>query len=165
MCAFTPRCPLGPKPRTVFKPALLVAVREASRLVAIQRIFVDPATAWYTDKVTLGALGVAAWRGGGLGPTIALAEGVETARAWSILHGLPCWASLGSRRLDLIAIPATVTTLILAGDNDLAGRRAVARSLDAYAADGREVRPDYPVGHKDWAAVLEARRRGGGGGR
>ena len=161
---FHPRCPLGPKPRTLFKPALFVAVREANRLVAIQRIFVDPATARYTDKATLGALGTGAWRGGGLGPTIGLAEGFETARAWSIIHGLPCWASLGSRRLDLVAIPASVTTLILAGDNDLAGRRAVARSMEVYASGTREARPDYPVGYKDWAAALEAQRRGGGGG-
>lgn len=162
---FHPRCPLGPKPRTVFKPALLVGVREANRLVALQRIFIDPSSGRYTEKVTLGILGAGAWRGGGLGPTLGLAEGFETARAWSILHGLPCWASLGSRRLDLIAMPDSVTTLILAGDNDLAGRRAVARGMEAYASGRREVRPDYPFGHKDWAAVLEARRRGGGGGR
>jgi hypothetical protein len=38
---FHPRCPLGPKGRTVFKPALLVGVREGHRLVAFQRIFLD----------------------------------------------------------------------------------------------------------------------------
>lgn len=161
---FHPRCPLGPKPRTVFKPALLVGVREANRLVALQRVFIDPSSGRYTEKVTLGTLGVGAWRGGELGPTIALAEGFETARAWSLLHGLPCWASLGSRRLDLIGVPDSVTTLILAGDNDLAGRRAVTRGVAAYASDRREVRADYPLGHKDWAAVLEAQGRGGGGG-
>ena len=162
---FHPRCPLGPKPHTVFKPALLVGVREGQRLVALQRIFIDPRTGTYTEKVTLGTLGAGAWRGGGLGPTIGLAEGFETARAWSILHGLPCWASLGSRRLDLVTVPVCVTTLILAGDNDLAGRRAVARSEERYASADRTIRPDYPVGHKDWAAVLEAQQRGGGGGR
>lgn len=161
---FHPRCPLGPKPRTVFKPALLVAVREAQRLVAFQRIFLDPGTAAYTEKATLGTLGSGAWRGGGLGPMLGLAEGFETARAWSLLRGLPCWASLGSRRLDVLTIPSTVTKLILAGDNDLAGRRAVARSAARYATDGCVIEAEFPPEHfNDWAEALEAEERGGGG--
>jgi len=161
---FHPRCPLGPKPTTVFKPALLVGVREGQRLVAFQRIFLGPAGG-YSQKATLGTLGTGAWRGGGLGPTIGLAEGFETARAWSQIRGLPCWATLGSRRLDIITIPDSVTRLILAGDNDLAGRRAVSRSIARYATDNRVIEVDFPVGHKDWAGALEARERGGGRGR
>jgi len=160
---FHPRCPLGPKPTTVFKPALLVGVREGQRLVAFQRIFLDPAGG-YSQKATLGTLGTGAWRGGGLGPTIGLAEGFETARAWSQIRGLPCWATLGSRRLDIITIPDSVTKLILAGDNDLAGRRAVSRSIARYATDNRVIQVDFPVGNKDWAGALEAKERGGGRG-
>lgn len=160
---FHPRCPLGPKPTTVFKPALLVGVREGQRLVAFQRIFLNPAGG-YSQKATLGTLGTGAWRGGGLGPTIGLAEGFETARAWSQMRGLPCWATLGSRRLDIITIPESVTKLILAGDNDLAGRRAVSRSIARYATDNRVIEVDFPVGHKDWAGALEAKERGGGRG-
>jgi hypothetical protein len=159
---FHPRCPLGPKPRTVFKPALLVGVREAQRLVAFQRIFLDPRSGNYTEKATLGTLGTGMWRGGGIGPIIGLAEGFETARAWSRIRGLPCWAAFGSRRLDLLTIPDSVTRLILAGDNDLAGRRAVARSAERYATEGRVVEPDFPTGYKDWAAALEAAERRGG---
>ena len=57
---------------------------------------------------------------------------LETARVWSILHGLPCWTFLSSRRLDRIAVPDCATTLILAVNNDLAGRRAVACSMETY---------------------------------
>lgn len=159
---FHPRCPLGPKPTTVFKPALLVGVREGPRLVAFQRIFLK-ADGGYSEKATLGTLGTGAWRGGGLGATIGLAEGFETARAWSKIRGFPCWATLGSRRLDIITIPDTVTKLILAGDNDVAGRRAVSRSIARYATDQRVIEVDFPVGHKDWAGALEAKERGGGG--
>jgi hypothetical protein len=159
---FHPHCPLGPKPMTVFKPALLVGVREAQRLVAFQRIFLK-ADGGYSEKATLGTLGTGAWRGGGLGATIGLAEGFETARAWSRIRGLPCWATLGSRRLDLVTIPDSVTKLILAGDNDLAGRRAVARSIARFASDSRVIQVDYPVGYKDWAEALEAAKRGEGG--
>ena len=158
---FHPRCPLGPKPMTVFKPALLVGVREAQRLVAFQRIFLK-AEGGYSEKATLGTLGTGAWRGGGLGPTIGLAEGFETARAWSRIRGLPCWATLGSRRLDLVTIPDSVTKLILAGDADLAGRRAVSRSIARYANPNRVIEVDYPQGHKDWAEALEAAERGEG---
>lgn len=160
---FHPRCPFKPRPHTVFLPALLVAVRDGRKLVAVQRIFLNPATGSYTEKATLGMLGTGAWQGGGFGPTIGLAEGFETARAWSLLNRLPCWATLGSRRLDLVKIPDSVTTLILAGDNDLAGRRAVARSIESHARRDRVIRPDIPQGAKDWAAVLEAQERGGGG--
>lgn len=159
---FHPRCPLGPKPKTVFKPALLIAIREGQRLVALQRIFLDPETGWYTEKATLGLMGSGAWRGGGLAPTIGLAEGFETARAWSVLNNLPCWATLGSRRLDLVTIPDSVTTLILAGDPDLAGHRAVKRATARYAGPNRAILPDIPKGRGDWAKVLELQRRGGG---
>ena len=136
--------------------------REANRLVAIQRIFVDPATARYTDKATLGALGTGAWRGGGLGPTIGLAEGFETARAWSIIHGLPCWASLGSRRLDLVAIPAE------RDDPDPCRRQRPRRAtrggaqhgglrIRAPARRGRTTRSATRTGRRPW------RRKGGEG--
>ena len=160
---FHPRCPLGPKPVTVFKPALLIAVREGHRLIALQRIFIDPATGRYTEKATLGTLGAGSWRGGGLGKTIGLAEGFETARAWSRIHDLPCWATLGSRRFDLVSIPDSVETLVLAGDNDLPGRRAVNRATERYVRDDREIRQAFPKGFKDWASALEALERGGGG--
>lgn len=160
---YHPRCPRGARPHTVFKPALLVAVREGQRLVALQRIFLDPETAMYTEKATLGPLGLGAWRGGGIGPTLGLAEGFETARAWSLLHRLSCWASLGSRRFGLVTIPDSVSELILAGDDDLAGRRAVNRASVAYAKAGRLIRTDFPSGAKDWAGRLAAMKRGGGG--
>ncbi|MBZ6383035.1 DUF7146 domain-containing protein [Sphingomonas sanguinis] len=161
---FHPRCPHGPKPTTKFKPALLVGVREGLRLVAFQRIFLTGTGDGYTDKATLGLLGTGAWRGGDLGPTLGLAEGFESARAWSKMRGLPCWSSFGSRRLDLLTIPSSVTKLVLAADRDLPGRRAVARSIEQYASDALSVVPDYPPApFKDWAEVLEAKERGGGG--
>jgi len=160
---FHPHCPQGSGPGTVFKPALLVAVREMRKLTAVQRIFLNTSGKHYSQKLTIGPMGEGAWQGGGLSSTMGLAEGFETARAWSLLHNLPCWASLGSRRLDLVAIPASVTTLVLVGDNDFAGHRAVNRSSRRYQQNGRVIRADFPVGYSDWAEVLEAKERGGGG--
>lgn len=155
---FHPRCPYRPRPWTTFHPALLVAVREGRKLTAIQRIFLDPATAACRMKLMLGRPAKGAWQCGGQGGAIlALAEGFETARAFTILNTHPCWASLGARRFDLVRLPEHVSHLILAVDNDAEGYRAADRAETVYA------RPDLfiermppPIGFKDWAKVLEA---------
>jgi hypothetical protein len=152
---FHPRCPHGPKPLTRFKPALLVAVRQAHRLVALQRIFLS-ADAWYEAKVMLGRPEQGAWHGAPAGAILAFAEGFETAAAFIQLHDIPCWASLGARRLDQLTLPNTVRTLIIAEDNDPEGRRARARAWARYQQAGLKLkRMPPPVGADDWAAVLE----------
>lgn len=157
---FHPRCPYLPRPRTVFEPALLIAVRSPRQLVAIQRIFLDPATADYTRKLMIGTPQSGAWRGGEGGATLAIAEGFETAAAFTRLHGIPCWASLGARRLDQLAIPGSVTTLMIAQDNDPEGRRAADKAEQRYARQDLAIRrAPPPHGFKDWAKVLDARER------
>lgn len=157
---FHARCPHGPKPRTVFKPALLVAVREGRSLVALQRIFLDAADASSAAKVMLGRPGSGAWRGRGAGRVLAIAEGFETAEAFSVLHDIACWASLGARRLDQLVIPAPVELLLIAEDNDPEGRRASLRASDRYARPGLEIRrAPPPRSFKDWVDVLQERRR------
>ena len=162
---FHPRCPLGPKPRTVFRPALLVGVREVRRLMALQRIFIDPATALYDCKVMLGQPGQGAWQGRPLaGDTMAIAEGFETAAAFTTIHGVPCWASLGARRLDQLRLPHGVSTLLIAEDNDPEGKSAAGRAEALYARSGLTIRRAPPPRRiKDWAVVLERERERGGG--
>lgn len=161
---FHPRCPYLPRPQTVFLPALLVAVRAGAKLVAVQRIFIDPPSAEYVRKVMLGTPLAGAWRGGGRGSTLAIAEGFETAAAFSRLHGIPCWASLGARRLDQLAIPASVTTLLIAQDNDPEGEAAAKRAEMHYARPDLNIRrAPPPGGTKDWAVVLEREQERGGG--
>ncbi|WP_337847827.1 toprim domain-containing protein [Sphingomonas sp.] len=154
---FHPRCPYRPRPWTTFHPALLVAVREGRRLTAVQRIILDPATASYRMKLMLGRPARGAWQAGWQGGTIlALAEGFETARAFTLLNRLPCWASLGARRLDQIRLPDTLSTLILALDNDAEGRRAADRASERYARPGLAIeRMPPPAAFKDWAKALE----------
>jgi hypothetical protein len=157
---FHPRCPYGPKPHTILLPALLVPIRRGRILVAIQRIFLDRNTARYTHKMMLGRPFDGAWRGGEGegGTTLAIAEGFEDARAYSILHGVPCWASLGARRLSQLVIPDGVTRLIIAEDNDQEGRGAAITASNQYAKPGRSIdRAPPPLRFKDWAAVLESR--------
>lgn len=154
---FHPRCPHGPKPQTKFKSALLVAVREAHRLVAIQRIFLTPDD-WYEAKVMLGRPGEGAWQGARPGKALAIAEGFETAAAFMQLHDTPCWASLGARRLDQLALPEGLRTLIIAEDNDPEGRRAAGKAWARNQRDGLVLRRMLPPGSAgDWAEVLEQR--------
>lgn len=157
---FHPRCPYLPKPKTLFLPALLVAVREIRKLVAIQRIFLDPQSADYIRKVMLGTPLTGAWRGGGGGTTLAVAEGFETAAAFTRMNAIPCWASLGARRLDQLVIPAGVTILLIAEDNDAEGRRAAATAEARYARSGLVIRRVPPLPKfKDWAKALDADAR------
>ncbi|MHA3795614.1 DUF7146 domain-containing protein [Sphingomonas sp. YL-JM2C] len=154
---FHPRCPYLPKPRTVYLPALLIAVRELRRLVAIQRIFLDPSTADYVRKVMLGTPGHGAWRGRGGGTTLAIAEGFETADAYTRLTDIPCWASLGARRLDQLIIPPGITQLLIAEDNDPEGKRAADKAEQHYARPDLSIRrAPPPPAFKDWAKVLDA---------
>ena len=154
---FHPRCPYLPKPRTIFIPALLVGVRQSRKLAAIQRIFLDPESASYRATIRLGTPGHGAWRGGEGGTTLAIAEGFETARAFTLMHAIPCWASLGARRLDLLLLPSNTKTVLIAEDNDAEGRRAATKAFARYMREGFEVRRVPPSHqHDDWAKAHDA---------
>ncbi|HEX7962268.1 DUF7146 domain-containing protein [Sphingomonas sp. NPDC019816] len=150
------RCPLGPRPSTVYRPALLVAVRERNALVALQRIFLDPQTARRQEKLMLGRPGNGAWHGERPDHELAIAEGFETAVAFQRLHRVPTWSALGARRMHQLAIPPGIRTLILAEDNDAEGRRASARAIEVYSQPGITIcRQPPPQRVKDWAQLLE----------
>src|SRR3546814_3376074 len=75
-----------------------------------------------------------AWQGGGAGQgTLALAEGFETARAFTILNEIPFWATMGARRFDQIQLPSSIERLILVIVNDAEGRRGVIKAEECYA--------------------------------
>ncbi len=156
---YHPRCPKGPKPTTTFSPALLVGVHDSADLLAIQRIFLAPG-AEYTEKLMIGRPGGGAWRGRSAAKgQLAIAEGFETAARFSMLTGIPCWATLGAARLPLINLPDGITELIIAEDDDREGAAAAVRAVAAYARDGLAIRrmpPPRPPGLKgsnDWARM------------
>ncbi|UVO53736.1 toprim domain-containing protein [Sphingomonas sp. SUN039] len=156
---FHPRCPKGKKPNTVFAPALMVAATTDAELLAIQRIFLAfDGTA--LEKLMIGRPGAASWRG--LAPVdgrLAIAEGFETAARFTMRTGIPCWASLGAARLPLIALPAELTELVIAEDDDAEGRAAGKRAWHAYARPGLAIRRMPPprragaLGDNDWARL------------
>ncbi|MGL1636404.1 DUF7146 domain-containing protein, partial [Vibrio parahaemolyticus] len=76
---FHPACPMGrgPSPRRL--PALLVGVFRAQRLIAIRRLFLDPATGQRTHRMMLGNSRGGTWPASFAGDTMRIAEGFETA--------------------------------------------------------------------------------------
>jgi hypothetical protein len=153
---FHSRTPHGPKPLTLFRPALVVAVRDKTGLVAVHRTFLDvrdgKVAARPLARAGLGPFRRGAVRLGGVAARLGLAEGIETALSTSILFGMPCWAALGTERFALVDLPAEVSELHLFLDNDAGGRRAEALARAAY---GLPIEPHYPKRRgEDWNDVL-----------
>lgn len=157
---FHPRTPLGRGRAVQFRPALIAAIHERGRLVAIQRGFLDSRDSCLARDLEKPKRTLARPLGGAVmlsrhGPILGLAEGVETAMSAAILLGIPVWAALGSERLHQITIPNEVTRIILLPDNDAAGRAAVPRAKAAYRARNLAVGLEWPWdGRNDWNDVL-----------
>lgn len=153
---YHPRCPRGQGRLVQFEPALLIAMRKAGNIVAIQRIFLDPGSAGYTDKLVLGRAIGAAWTNGPPGKTIGLCEGFETAAAYTSLTGIQAWASMGAKRFHQVEMPASVAHVILLADNDPEGHRAEARARETLARLGLVIDTEWPPGRmNDWAQLLK----------
>lgn len=152
---FHPKCPRGAGKSATFESALIIGMHLGSRLTAIQRLFLDPASARCTAKIVLGQSIGAAWTNGLVGPKVALAEGFETAAAFTQLHGIPAWASMGARRMPQVQFPPEVHTVILLRDNDPEGEAAAGKAEIAYQSLGLEVEHMPPPTHaNDWADLL-----------
>lgn len=87
------------------------------------------------------------------GETLAVAEGIETALAFSALHLVPCWAARSALGLEQFRPPPGVHKVIIAADGDAAGRLAAERLQVMLASFVRVERADAPEG-LDWNDVL-----------
>jgi len=131
-------------------------MRRSGEIVAIQRIFLDPTTAHYTEKLVLGQAIGAAWTNGPPGKTIGICEGFETAAVYTSLTGIQAWATMGAKRFHQVDIPASVETVILLADNDAEGRRARERAAETYRRPGLTIETEWPPGRmNDWAQLLK----------
>jgi len=167
---FHPGTPLGRGRAAVFRPALIAAVREREALVAVQRTFLEIGRARRARDLGHPRRMLGRPRGGAVmlapaGCVLGLAEGIETALSAMALLGIPVWATLGSERLARIALPGSVTRLILLPDNDTAGRRGAVRAVEAYVLPGRTIEVIWPpAGCKDWNDALRNEGEGAGSG-
>jgi hypothetical protein len=162
---YNARTPLGRGRDVVFRPALIAAVRERHRIVAVHRSFLDPVSFTLANDLTdprmmLGRPGRGAVQLAPANDILGLAEGIETALAAMRLHRLPVWATLGAERAAHILLPDSLERLVLLFDRDAAGWSAHQRALEAYARPDLEIHSAWPpAGHNDWADVLATRLR------
>lgn len=92
-----------------------------------------------------------------VGPVLGIAEGVETAIAAKMLHGIPVWAALNTSLLAAFEPPPVVKELVIYADNDenYAGHAAAYRLAHRMRLRGIGVEIEMPdrVG-TDWNDVL-----------
>lgn len=137
------------------RPALLAAAQDVrGRVVGIQRIFVEPRWSGYPSRplrLSLGRIRGSSLRLGPAAETIMLTGSVEDGLALlRMFVGATVWCSLGEDNLQNVLFPADVRRVILAGDGDLAGRRAVARAKEAHEGRSLEVDVLFPRAGKDF---------------
>jgi putative DNA primase/helicase len=97
------------------------------------------------ERRTLGTPGHSAvWLAAPIDGEIGLAEGVETALSAMLVTHIPCWAALGTKRLDKVDMPRGIKRVHLFGDNDQPGRDAMQRAIRRYTGDGLHVKVWWP---------------------
>jgi hypothetical protein len=155
-------------------PALVAAVavhREGKlRLMAVHRIYIahDGRKADVEPrKASLGNVrGAAVWL---TRPTdrLIVSEGIEDAAALMTAHhgdsrftGWSYAASVSAGNLPNLELPSEVQTVVIAADNDEAGRKAATEAACRFLREGRDGRIAYPPEEfKDFNEALCAQRR------
>lgn len=94
------------------------------------------------------------------GPVMAIAEGIETAIAYTMLTGVPCWAATNALLLSQWQPPAGVSSVVVAGDNDAnyVGQHHAYALADRLSRAGLFVSVDIPPDRDtDWCDVLQVK--------
>lgn len=146
---FHPDCP---HPNGNSRPALVSAVRDLTgTMVAVQRTYLASDGRKVTlgpPRATLGTAWGAAVQLEPCGPALVVGEGTESAASAGLLLCLPAWAALSAGNLARgLVLPAVVTRVVIAVDNDRPGQDAAAAAAQRWRAEGRTVElalPDQP---------------------
>jgi DNA primase len=146
-------------------PAMVCALQGSTgSLVGVQCVFLRPDGRGKYEhirddgtrakaKLSYGIADGSAFR---LGPDdaeeVIVVEGPEDALTLAQeLPGRSVWCTCGTELMPKLLFPDRVQSIVLAGDNNAAGRLAVTKASDAFAAAGYSVRAMYPEPRfKDW---------------
>lgn len=148
-----------------FHPALIAAVQNVEgKITAGQVIYLtESGHKIVGDKVQAklcyGVIKGGAVRLSPLSSTLVLCEGIED--GLSILQSCPgcsVWATLGTSGLINVQIPDSVSDVVIACDNDKAGKEAARKLATCLMAEGKRVRLALPSIGKDFNEALQ---RGG----
>lgn len=151
---FHPACPMGrgPVPRRL--PALLVGVFKAWRLIAIQRLFLDPATGRRTHRMMLGNSRGGTWPAAFAGGAMRIAEGFETACVYRQITGREAGTCFGIRNFGGFAVGDSIDQVILLPDNDREGMQAAQSAVMARQSAALPFAIERcPAGFNDWAEI------------
>jgi DNA primase len=147
-------------------PAVLCAVYDrGGAVVGIQRIFLrDGGRAkanMKRPKLTLGRIRGGSLRLGPPQPTIIVCEGPEDGLTLAQeIPGSSVWPTLGTGLMPIVAYPEEVTEIVIAGQNDGAGKAAVDAAGQALLEQGFAVRTMFPdPAFKDWNDQLRGVRK------
>jgi putative DNA primase/helicase len=111
------------------------------------------------SRLIFGYAAGAAVRLAPIGPdgVLAVAEGVETAGSFAVLHGVPCWAALSTSGLQNFVVPSRVRRLLVAADCDDHGAGIeAARQLAERARRLCDVEVHPAPAGQDWNDALRA---------
>lgn len=145
------------------RPAIVCGAQDGTgAFVGIQRIFFEydePERGKAACKLSLGSIKGAALRLGAAAETIILAEGPED--GLSIVQegpGLTVWVPFGTSMMPAVHFPPVVRKVIIAGQNNTAGRIAANKASIALLEQGLEVDLAWPGRtFDDWNDQLRGR--------
>lgn len=147
-------------------PAVVGAVTDGGgELIGLQRIFLaDGGRAkarMKNPKRTLGRVLGGALRLGPAAAEVVLCEGPEDGLTLAQeLPGASVWVTLGTAMMPAVQYPPEVRSIVLAGDNNAAGRAAVQRAALALSDAGYSVRTMFPGdGFADFNDMLRGIRQ------
>lgn len=138
------------------RPALVCGAQDGTgAVVGIQRIFFpgdDPSLGRKDCKLSLGTIKGAALRLAPAEPVIIMAEGPED--GLSIMQegpGLPVWVPFGTSMMPSVQLPPIVRKVIIAEQNNTAGRIAASKAAISLSDLGLEVSGAQPHSqYDDW---------------
>lgn len=135
-------------------PALIAACQDVDGVVTgIQRLFLTHGgrKARGEARLSLGQIRGGALRLGPQAADLIICEGLEDGLSlMRMFPGASVWVALGTGNMPHMALPDCVRRVLIAGDEDPAGRRAVEIAEESIRTIGLEVATIFPRAGKDF---------------
>jgi DNA primase len=138
-----------------YPAAVFACTDETEQLVGLQRVFLrddGSAKRWTRSKLSLGRPRGAAVKLAPAASEIVICEGPEDGLTIAQeLPGRAVWVALGTAMLPEMRFPSTVSTIVIAGQNDAPGRAAAEKAEEGLLQRGFAVTTAWPKPeYKDW---------------
>ena len=134
----------------LYLPCMIAAIARwpSCEIVAVHRTFLkangEGKAPVSSPKKMLGPVAGGAVRLASHGPTLIVAEGIETAMTLLQETEYPVWAALSKGGIENLILPDDVTEVIIAADHDEPGLAAANKAARKWTAEGRKVRIAKP---------------------